>query len=168
MRGVRAFLWLAGVLCTTAAGLRAGEATFEVRAVTPRAGLPGTSEYELDDGGGEPVKLALGSEVLLDTAALASAEAKNEAGGWVIAVELTAAGSQRFEEVTTRFLDQRLAILINGKARCAPVVRSAITGGSFEIAGNFTEEEVKALAVDLNTAAKKEPSPAPAATPGSP
>ena len=161
-------LWV--FLCGAASGLRAGEGKFEIRAVAPRLGSTG-NEYVLDDGGGDPVKLSLGSEVLLDTSALASAEAKWEEGYWAIEVELTPAGTQRFGEITARFLNRRLAMLINGTLRCAPVVNSAITGGSFEVAGNFTEAEVKALAADLNAAVaagKKDSSPAPTATPSSP
>ena len=124
----------------------------------------------LDDGGGNPVKLSLGSEVLLDTSALASAEARSEDGFWIIAVELTVAGKERFGEITTKFVDQRLAILIDGKARCAPVIKTAILDGSFEISGEFTEDEVKKLGADLNDAVgKKDPAtPAVTATPGNP
>ncbi len=151
-------------------GLHAGEATFEIRAVAPHLGLTG-NEYVLDDGGGDPVKLSLGSEVLLNTSALASAEAKGEDNQWMISVELTPAGKERFAEITTRFQGRRLAILINNTVRCAPVVQAAILDGSFEINGAFTEAEVKALAADLNAAvaaAKNAPSAAPTATPGSP
>ena len=152
-----------------ASGLLAGDGKFEVRAVAPHAGLPGTSEYVLDDGGGDPVTLALGSEILLDTTALASAEARSAEGNWIIAVELTPAGKERFGEITTKFVNRRLAILIDGKARCAPIVNAAILDGSFEVYGNFTEDEVKKLVADLNAAAgKKEPAAAPAATPSNP
>ena len=163
----RLLLWV--FLLGAASGLRAGEETFEIRAVAPRLGSTG-NEYVLDDGGGDPVKLSLGSEVLLDTTALASAEAKGEDNQWMISVELTPAGTQRFGEITARFLNRRLAILINGTLRCAPVVNATITDGSFEISGAFTEAEVKALAADLNAAvaAKKAPSPTPTATPSSP
>lgn len=148
---------------------RAADGKFEVRAVAPRPGLPGTSEYVLDDGGGDSVTLSLGSEILLDTTALASAEARGESGAWSIVVELTAAGKERLGEVTARFVGRRLAILINGKARCAPVVQSAILDGSFVIGGNFTEDDVRQLAADLNAAVKREPAtPTPAATPGNP
>ena len=166
---MKAALALACLLCA-APRLHAGDAAFEVRAVAPRLGLPGTSEVVLDDGGGDPVKLALGAEVLLDTSALASAEAKSDSGAWFIAVELTAAGREHFGEITTKYQGRRLAILINGQARCAPVVNAPILDGSFEISGEFSEAEVKAFVADLNAAAaKKEPAPAaPAATPGSP
>ena len=167
MSGLRKLLlWVC--LLGLASSLRAGEGTFEIRAVAPRLGSTG-NEYVLDDGGGDPVKLSLGSEVLLDTTALASAEAKGEDGQWMISVELTPAGKARFGEITTKFLERRLAILINGTVRCAPVVKSAILDGSFEVFGNFTEAEVKQLAADLNAAAgKKDPSPAPTATPSNP
>ncbi len=158
-------LGLLALFLGAAAGLRAGDGRFEVRAVAPRAGLPGSSEYVLDDGGGNPVKLSLGSEVLLDTSALASAEARNEEGAWVIAVELTPVGKERFAEITTKFVDRRLAILIDGKVRCAPVIRTAILDGSFEISGEFTEDDVKQLVADLNAAVVKKDAATPAATP---
>lgn len=166
MRTLLALVFLLGA----AFGLRAGEAAFEVRAVAP-GHVPTGREYVLDDGGGDPVRLSLGSEVLLDAAALASAEAGGEEGAWTIAVELTPAGRARFAEVTAKFLNQRLAILINDKVRCAPVVSSAILDGSFQIGGNFTAEEVRQLAADLSAAARKEAPAAPAApaaTPGTP
>ena len=164
---MKTFVGLLAFFLGAASCLRAGDGKFEIRAVASRPGLPGTTEYILDDGGGDPVKLSLGSEVLLDASALVSAEAKEESGFWLIAVELTAAGKARLGEITTKFLERRLAVLINGKVRCAPVVSSAILDGSFKIGGDFTEDDVKGLAADLNAAVKREP-PAPAATPGNP
>jgi preprotein translocase subunit SecD len=41
---------------------------------------------------------------------------------------------------------------LNGQIYAAPVIRSEITDGKCEIAGNFTVEEAQALAAKINEA----------------
>ena len=73
--------------------------------------------------------------------------------GWRITFDLTGEGADIFSEVTTRLLGRQLAIVVDGEVISAPTVQSAITGGTGEISGSFTEARAKDLATQLNAGA---------------
>ncbi len=50
-------------------------------------------------------------------------------------------GARRFGEVTSRNVGKMLAVVLDNKLYCAPVINQAIMGGSAEISGNFSNEE---------------------------
>lgn len=54
-------------------------------------------------------------------------------------------GAADFGDVTTKYLNRQLAIVLDGKLYCAPSIRSAITDGSAEISGKFSTEEAKGI-----------------------
>jgi preprotein translocase subunit SecD len=58
-------------------------------------------------------------------------------------------GSKRFGEATAQNIGKRFAIILDGKNLEAPVIRSAIEGGSGQITGNFTPQSANDLAVLL-------------------
>jgi preprotein translocase subunit SecD len=58
-------------------------------------------------------------------------------------------GSKRFGEATAQNIGKRFAIILDGKNLEAPVIRSAISGGSGQITGNFTPQSANDLAVLL-------------------
>ncbi len=60
-----------------------------------------------------------------------------------ILLRFNRAGGQEFANVTRANIDRQLAIVLDGKLYCAPVIRQAITDGSAEISGDFTREEVE-------------------------
>ncbi len=62
-------------------------------------------------------------------------------------------GAARFGEITSRNINRKLAIVLDGVVQSAPVIRTAITGGSGVIEGRFTLDEAKDLAVVLNAGA---------------
>ena len=68
-----------------------------------------------------------------------------------ISLEFNSAGAERFGEVTGKNLGRQLAIVLDGKLYCAPVIQSAITGGSAEISGRFSNEEAKDIADALTS-----------------
>jgi preprotein translocase subunit SecD len=70
-------------------------------------------------------------------------------GDWAVTVEFTREGSQQFGEVTTRYVNRQLAIVLDAVVKSAPTIREAITGGTAEITGQFTEREAKDLALVL-------------------
>ncbi len=74
-------------------------------------------------------------------------------GNWAIAFELQPDAARSFGELTSRLMGKPLGIFLDGNKISAPIVRSAITGGSGEISGNFTAEEAQDLAVQLNAGA---------------
>lgn len=55
-------------------------------------------------------------------------------------------GARRFGDATARNIGKRFAIILDGKVISAPVIQSAITGGSGQITGNFTVESATELA----------------------
>ncbi|MBI4178290.1 protein translocase subunit SecD [bacterium] len=70
-----------------------------------------------------------------------------------IAFNFNDAGATQFGEITSRNVNRRLAIILDGVVQSAPVIRSAILGGHGVIEGRFTMEEAKDLAVVLNAGA---------------
>ncbi|MBE7210457.1 MAG: hypothetical protein INR65_05515 [Gluconacetobacter diazotrophicus] len=143
----------------------AAEPVFEIHAVAKHPGPTTQKSLQAAREGGQPEKLFLEPEVLFDAAGLLSAEANTDSGGSSIHLVFSADGKKRFGEITTQYLHERLAILIDGEVRCAPVVQSPILGGDLVISGNFTADEAGKLAADLNAAVK---AAAAAATPGNP
>jgi len=55
------------------------------------------------------------------------------------------AGGKDFAELTKKNVGRQLAIVLDNKLYSAPVINSAITGGSAEISGQFSQEECKAI-----------------------
>ncbi len=74
-------------------------------------------------------------------------------GNWSIAFELQPDAARAFGELTSRLIGKPLGIFLDGNKISAPIVRSAITGGTGEISGNFGAEEAQDLAVQLNAGA---------------
>lgn len=70
--------------------------------------------------------------------------------------QMNARGSQTFGELTEAHINERLAIVLDGKVQSAPVIRSKITS-SGQITGQFTLEEAKDLAVVLRVGALPAP-----------
>jgi preprotein translocase subunit SecD len=66
-------------------------------------------------------------------------------------------GTRRFAEATTQNLGKPFAIILDGRVISAPVIQSAITGGSGQITGNFTEESAHNLALLLKSGALPAP-----------
>lgn len=82
----------------------------------------------------------------LDSSQVASAEATNESGTWVVQVGLTPAGSAAFADLTGRNVGKQIAIVVDGAVVSAPTVQSAITGGIVQISGNFDRVTATRLA----------------------
>ncbi|WP_413777101.1 SecDF P1 head subdomain-containing protein, partial [Streptococcus pneumoniae] len=58
-----------------------------------------------------------------------------------------------FAEMTAKNIDKPIGIYLDGVRISAPTVREAIRDGKAEISGQFTLDEAKALARDLNLGA---------------
>lgn len=70
-----------------------------------------------------------------------------------IALAFTAEGAKKFEEITKRNVGQPLAIFLDDQVISAPRVNEVITGGEAVISGQFTLEEAKNMAIQLNAGA---------------
>ncbi len=57
---------------------------------------------------------------------------------------LDSVGAEKFGKVTTEHIGEKLAIVLDGELKCAPVIQSAITGGSGQItmgSGDYAEAQ---------------------------
>ena len=62
-------------------------------------------------------------------------------------------GSRIFEQITGANINKRLAIVLDGVVKSAPVIQDKIGGGRAQITGNFTMEEARNLAIVLRSGA---------------
>lgn len=70
-----------------------------------------------------------------------------------ISIEFTGDGAQKFAEITKRNVGKPLAIFLDEVPVSAPTVQQEIIGGSAVISGQFTTEQAKTLAIQLNAGA---------------
>ena len=80
---------------------------------------------------------------------VSAANAGFETQGWTVNLRFDSEGAKQFGDITAAHTGERLAILLDGKVVSAPVLRSAIYGGSAEITGNFTEASARNLSSAL-------------------
>ncbi len=66
---------------------------------------------------------------------------------------LNSEGVKKFAKVTQENVGKRLAIVLDGKVKSAPVIREPISGGNAQITGSFTVEEARDLALVLRAGA---------------
>lgn len=62
-------------------------------------------------------------------------------------------GTEKFEDITRRNVQKRLAIILDEVVKSAPVIRERISGGRAQISGRFSMEEAKELAIVLRAGA---------------
>ncbi len=127
---------------TTLADARRGKISPESKVV------PGN-----DDAGHYVIerKSIVGGEHLTD------ARADFAEGEPVVAFRFNSYGSKRFGAATRDGVGRRLAIVLDGLVLTAPEVKTAITGGSGIITGNFTVQSASELALMLRSGALPAP-----------
>ncbi len=69
----------------------------------------------------------------------------------IVNFTLNSQGADRFAKVTSNNRGRNLAIVLDDKVRSAPVIREAITAGSGQISGGFSEKEATQLAIVLTS-----------------
>ena len=75
---------------------------------------------------------------------------RDQFGQIKIALEFNSKGAADFARVTGENLHRQLAIVLDDKLYCAPVIQSVITGGHAEISGSFSNEEAQQIADALS------------------
>ena len=80
-----------------------------------------------------------------------------QSGQPIVQFRFNGQGARRFGDVTRQNIGKRFAIVLDKKVISAPVIQSAITGGSGQISGNFTQESANDLAVLLRAGALPAP-----------
>ncbi|HLE49371.1 MAG TPA: protein translocase subunit SecD [Patescibacteria group bacterium] len=71
----------------------------------------------------------------------------------VVAIEFNEAGGSKFEKLTEKNIGKPLVILLDNNIISYPTVQDKISGGSAVITGDFTLDEAKNLAIQLNAGA---------------
>ena len=66
-------------------------------------------------------------------------------GNWVVTIDLTNEDAATFARWTADNTGSQLAIVVNGEVVTAPVIQSAITGGTVQISGDYTREDAEEL-----------------------
>ena len=97
-------------------------------------------------------KSRVGGENLIDAKA-----SFNNQDGHAVSFRFDTTGAQKFGKATSENVGKRFAVILDGVAITAPVIRSPITGGSGVISGNFTSQEATDLAVLLRAGALPAP-----------
>ncbi|GAB4539488.1 MAG: protein translocase subunit SecD [Anaerolineales bacterium] len=86
----------------------------------------------------------------LKTAAVQRGQIGND---YLISFELKPDTTALFGEYTSSHIGQYLAIVLDKRVISAPVIQGAITDGSGQISGNFTQDSAQTLAVQLRSGA---------------
>ncbi|MBQ8567881.1 MAG: protein translocase subunit SecD [Oscillospiraceae bacterium] len=96
-----------------------------------------------------------GKDVSNAYAAYQNASQTNSTGQWVVALELTAEGTQKFANATAKLAEagDAISIWMDDTLISAPTVNEAIPDGNAVISGSFDADSAKALADKINSGA---------------
>jgi preprotein translocase subunit SecD len=137
--------------------------TFQMvdESIAPQEGLqtlvPPDDEVLPEEDPREPF-IVVKRRVSVDGAMLTHAQQGfDQNGAPAVDFRLNGVGAQRFGQVTTENVGHRFAIVLDNKVISAPVIQSAIIGGSGIITGNFTVDSANQLALLLNSGALPAP-----------
>ncbi len=116
----------------------------------------GTEFLPYMDMGGVPI--AVYSRVEVSGESLKDSQAEFDQNNMpVVSTVFDASGARRFAKLTTEHVNERFAIVLDGKVLSAPVIREPIPGGRGQISGGFTLQGAKDLAVLLRSGALPAP-----------
>ncbi len=123
---------------------------------------PGSQLLESDERGpdGEPADYyVVRKRVMVSGDKLVDAQASTDSrtGEPVVSFRFDSSGAKQFGKVTQENVNRPFAIVLDNRVISAPVIREPILGGSGQISGSFTYEEVNDLAVLLRAGALPAP-----------
>jgi protein-export membrane protein SecD len=119
---------------------------------------PGVEWLPMQDNPGE--KLPVRKHIEVDGADLTDAQPgpDQQTSGWQVSFKFNSLGGRRFAEITRANVGHRFAVVLDNQIITAPVIQTAITGGSGVINGsNFTAESAGNLALLLRAGALPAP-----------
>jgi len=140
-----------------------GQAKLEFRLVNDNVspteagvtGVPPNSEIlpNADRTPGSPAQYVLYKRIVVGGESLTSASPQNDQGRWLIQFRFDSAGGRKFCQATTDNVHKQLAIVLDKKVISAPVIQTAICGGTGQITGNYTAQSATDLALLLRAGA---------------
>ncbi len=116
---------------------------------------PADSEILNGEGG---QKYLIEKRVLVSGGDLTDAQPGFDQNGQpIVTFRFNSTGARKFAEATQQNVGKPFAIVLDNEVISAPVIREPILGGSGQISGNFTVEQVKLLAIQLRAGALPAP-----------
>lgn len=114
---------------------------------------PGTSVFQSVDEAEGPYLLR--NEVIVGGEDLVDAQPgfDQQTNEPIVSFRFNATGGRRFGQVTQDNVGRPFAIVLDKKVISAPVIREPILGGSGQISGNFSVQEVNELSIQLRSGA---------------
>ncbi len=110
---------------------------------------PGSQVLPVEDGSAPFLVVKRRAVVTGEMLTTANQGFHPQTGQPIVEFRFNSQGARRFGEATTQNIGRRFAIVLDDKIISAPVINSAITGGSGYIEGNFTAQSANDLAVLL-------------------
>ena len=136
-----------GVLTFNMVDTQANAADYQI-------GVPRNNRVALpNDGEGGVVQVILLDSIITGADLSGANPAFDQYGGHSISFSLHGPGAQRFGKATTANIGRPFAIVLDNHIISAPRINSAITGGSGQITGSFTQDEASQLAIVLRSGA---------------
>ena len=99
------------------------------------------------------IPLLLKKKVLLTGDRVENAKVRPDVAEIAVLVTFNAEGAQEFDRITRDYVKKRLAIILDGVVRSAPVIQERISKGEARITGSFDPEEAADLATVLRVGA---------------
>ncbi len=115
-----------------------------------------TDDYGLPTGTTEETIILEGSDVQNAYATYQTASSSSSSSGeWVVALDLTSEGAEKFADATARLYEEGgcISIWMDDTMISAPTVNAVITSGSAIISGSFDSESATKLANQINSGA---------------
>jgi SecD/SecF fusion protein len=122
--------------------------------------LPADTEIYMEDridretGRRQKVPLLLKKKVLLSGDAIKNAAVRiGDYNEPYVSVDFNRRGAEEFGRITGENVKRRMAIILDGIVRSAPVIQERIGGGKAQITGSYTSDEAHDLAIVLRAGA---------------
>ncbi len=118
-------------------------------------GVPPNSEIveNAEKTSNGPPRYVLYKRVIVGGDSLTNASPQSDQNRWIVNFRFDSAGGRRFCQATTENVHKALAIVLDKKVISAPVIQTAICGGSGQITGNYTAQSATDLALLLRAGA---------------
>jgi len=74
----------------------------------------------------------------------ASTSINQQTGAWVVLLDFKS--TKKWADLTGKYVQKQIAIVLDGLTESAPTIQNKIVGGNTEISGSFTQKTAKSLA----------------------